>query len=485
MIEISRSLIKQFRAVLRKSAWQHVRRGGLCPVVEFIARPNELTIRSQLNNVAIACCIADAYESEALSVPANALEDFEGRGQARVSLEAINSDRVLARWDEAGVPHEKTYDLAEAVNPVEFPTLPTRFTENDPSILKALHDAMESTASDSARYAVHNVQLRGTGQIVGTDCHQLLVQGSFQFPWKGDVLVPRVPVFGQDFGAQTSVGAARIDDHICFRIGTWAVWLPIDKDGRFPKYENIVPQMSAATTRVQLNPEDAAYLAKTLPHLPCEKDDTPAATLDLNRQAVVRTRGEDKRPTEVLLARSTVTGKAIRYAFSRPLLARALELGFTDLHIVDDRHPALWTSNDRMYLFMALGGAVAPSANSVQLRSDAEQSTNQPRREKPVRQRTQQPQPIPQTNNQPVANGQPSGNGRMQTYTPPQTTTEQEAKSVGLDALLEEAEALKEQLRDAYSRSHNLINAAKQYRKQARVVTSTLASLRQLQEIAA
>jgi hypothetical protein len=44
---------------------------------------------------------------------------------------------------------------------------------------------------------------------------------------------------------------------------------------------------------------------------------------------------------------------------------------------------------------------------------------------------------------------------------------------------------LKEQLRDAYSRAHNLIGAAKQYRKQARVVNSTLASLRQLQEVAA
>ena len=98
-----------------------------------------------------------------------------------------------------------------------------------------------------------------------------------------------------------------------------------------------------------------------------------------------------------------------------------------------------------------------------------------------MRQRTQQPEPIPHSNGQPVGNG----NGRVQTTTPPETTTEQEPKSAGLDALLQEAEALKEQLRDAYTRAHSLIAAAKQYRKQARVVNSTLASLRQLQEIAA
>ena len=100
-----------------------------------------------------------------------------------------------------------------------------------------------------------------------------------------------------------------------------------------------------------------------------------------------------------------------------------------------------------------------------------------------MRQRTQRPQTI--SPSQPVGNGQAHDNGRVQTPTPPSPSPESESKAGGLDALLEEAEALKEQLRDAYTRAHNLITSAKQYRKQARVVNSTLNSLRQLQEIAA
>jgi hypothetical protein len=485
VIEISRSFIKQFRTVLRRSVWQHARRGGLQPAVEFNAGPDGVTIRCQHDGIAVSYQSPEPQHRESLRVPANALEDFEGRGQARVSLEAIDSNHLLARWDDAGVPHEKSYDVAEVAKPPVFPKLSARFTDNDHTILKALHDAMESTAHDSVRYAVHNVQLRSTGHIVGTDCRQLLVQRGFQFPWTGDVLVPRVPVFGQDFGQPTSVGVGRIDHHICFRIGPWKIWLPIDKDGRFPKYENVVPELSTATNHLHLSADDAAYLSKTLPHLPGHDDETPTATLDLNGQAMVRVRSAKQRPTEVLLAHSTTTGKAVRYAVSRSLLARALDLGFANLHIVDDQKPAVWTDDSRTYVFMTLGpsAVIASSTNSVQLRSDAEQSTNQPlpKSEKPVRQRTQQPEPIPHSNGQPVGNG----NGRFQATTPPETTTEQEPKSAGLDALLQEAEALKEQLRDAYTRAHSLIAAAKQYRKQARVVNSTLASLRQLQEIAA
>src|SRR6267142_6724640 len=142
LIEISRSFIKQFRAVLRRSAWQHARRGGLQPAVEFNAGSDGVTIRCQHDGIAVSYQSPEPQHRESLRVPANALEDFEGRGQARMSVESAGKDTVLARWEDDGVPHEKTYDASAVAKTPDFPTLPARFTDNDHTILKALHDAM-------------------------------------------------------------------------------------------------------------------------------------------------------------------------------------------------------------------------------------------------------------------------------------------------------------------------------------------------------
>lgn len=53
----------------------------------------------------------------------------------------------------------------------------------------------------------------------------------------------------------------------------------------------------------------------------------------------------------------------------------------------------------------------------------------------------------------------------------------------GINALIAEAEALKEALRAVYGRSDRLLVALKRHRKQSKLVQTTLASLRQLQSI--
>ena len=52
-------------------------------------------------------------------------------------------------------------------------------------------------------------------------------------------------------------------------------------------------------------------------------------------------------------------------------------------------------------------------------------------------------------------------------------------------ALLEQAQAIQNMLRDALLRTNQLLGGLKQYRRQAKVMNSTLASLRQLQEVEA
>jgi len=55
---------------------------------------------------------------------------------------------------------------------------------------------------------------------------------------------------------------------------------------------------------------------------------------------------------------------------------------------------------------------------------------------------------------------------------------------VGIATVLAEAEAIKELLHQAFSRTHQLVVSVKRYRRQAQAVRSALGSLRHLQEVA-
>jgi hypothetical protein len=57
------------------------------------------------------------------------------------------------------------------------------------------------------------------------------------------------------------------------------------------------------------------------------------------------------------------------------------------------------------------------------------------------------------------------------------------ASGTSMAALIEEAQSIKEVLHDAYGRMNRLLAALKRQRKQSRLMTATLASLKQLQQI--
>jgi hypothetical protein len=104
-----------------------------------------------------------------------------------------NSTRSFTKRSAAACSPASTKRSADAD---KFPSLPETFTENRPGLLEAFTAAADSCDSDSVRFALGHVQVRGEhGSIVATDGRQLLVQGGFQFPWTSDLLVPRSKVF--------------------------------------------------------------------------------------------------------------------------------------------------------------------------------------------------------------------------------------------------------------------------------------------------
>jgi hypothetical protein len=340
LIPISRSLARQLRAVFRRLAG---RSAPIHPVLSLHAGKDGIRIRLHNADIAAEFHQAGSYAEEVLTLPLAALANFEGRTDALVELETARPGVTLARWQDSGVPQVKGYDSQELDSLAKFPGLPEPVTSIEPGFVKALDDASHS-ASSAIRYATDHIQLRGSpGQVIATDGHQLLLQSGFQFPFSEDVLILNTTVFGcRELDADAGVRIGKTATHVALRIGSWTLHLPINPDGRFPQAEQIVPSPSAALIHWRIDAADAAFLAKTLPKLPGGGDEDSAVTVDLNGQAAIRAKAEGEGPvTELILARSQLTGPPARFRIDRLLLARAVHLGFREVALVngDSPHP--------------------------------------------------------------------------------------------------------------------------------------------------
>src|SRR5262249_37663694 len=149
-------------------------------------------------------------------------------------------------------------------------------------------------ARDGVPFAVQKLQLRGArGELVATDGRQLLVQEGFPFPWKEDLLVPAVGVFGcRELPQDAAVTVGKTDTHVCVEVGPWSFSLAVDKEGRFPDGEPAIPARTGSVTTCRLSAEDAAFLARALPRLPGQGDDHEPVTVDCNGHLAVRARAE-------------------------------------------------------------------------------------------------------------------------------------------------------------------------------------------------
>src|SRR5439155_22935796 len=121
---------------------------------------------------------------------------FEGRTGTPVTLEQVAPGKGQARWEDGGVPRSCDFDTVTTDSVPPFPETPGELSPQPPDFLSALGEAARTVAREWARYAVSRVLLRGrTGERVGTDGRNLLVQGGFTLPWAEDLLVPALPVF--------------------------------------------------------------------------------------------------------------------------------------------------------------------------------------------------------------------------------------------------------------------------------------------------
>ncbi len=280
---------------------------------------------------------------------------------------------------------------------------PKHFSPVSADFLRALAEARHSVAHEAVRYALNRVQLRGAkGEVVGTDGSQLLIQSGFTLPWQEDVLIPALSVFGMRELAQAGeVQIGRTATHVCLQIGPWTFHLTIDRDGRYPRVEEVIPHQNRVINVCRLAPTDADILRSTLPRLVNLKDEDQSITLDLNGRLLVRAKPEgQERDTEVVLERATASGPAVRVATNARYLQRALDLGLTKFHIVNPTTPILAQRDGVRFVWMPLGTdeAVPPSgkAHRVDPPAPERKPLSVPPRSEPRKLQLRRPEPVVQ-----------------------------------------------------------------------------------------
>jgi hypothetical protein len=288
------------------------------------------------------------------------------------------------------------------------------------------------------------------------------------------VLIRHVPAFAsRELPRDQPLWIGETDTHVVVRTGCWTFFLEIQKDVRFPRIDQVLPDAQATATRLSLDAVDATFLSQALERLPGADEQFSPVTLDCNGRIALRAKGVDQvKPTELILSRSRYTGASVRLKTNREYLARAIRLGFGAIEIVDAQTPIVCRDQHRVYGWQPLSheSALEPTDDVIRIESGSQTiPTAIPADEPPAPMRT-----IVSKSTTPTSESVPS-NGTANAHVAAET-----AESTSLAALIQDAESLHATLADARTRAGKLIVALRRYRRRERLVASTLASLREL-----
>jgi hypothetical protein len=486
LISISRLLIHQFRSVLHRVG---IRPTVVTPV-HFIADRSGLRIRSQNVDAAVEYLQEGSLPAEQFAAPQALLDDCEGRKDEPVRLETQKDGKIVAQWRDGGIPQLTQYDPEDPASR-PFPELPATLTENPAKLFRALDDAVHVTCTDITRYNLNCVQLDGqSGTIAATDGHELLWQTGFKFPWEDEPLVQANRVFSSSvLPNDQAVRVGEIAGRVVFDCGPWTIWLTTFVDGKFPKLTEILERAAVPVCRCTFTANDLRYLSQTLRHLPVAEDEHAPITIELNEHPKFRARGTGHpEPTEIVLVGTPVEGAPISVACNRRYLERAVELGLPELHLNGNDKQLRAFDERRTYIWMPLeeGAVIPPSANAIRIEPKPDEPTTESsspnhRRKSVPKAQTTQPETASISADSVVKSAVPA---LAAAETAPRIKRTRESRPAATTSPIEQTKALLTFQREQIVKTKELLAALRRQQKQSKVVSATLAQLKELQKIA-
>ncbi len=131
MLEITRLLAKQWRAVLKKLC------GRQKPTLSLTAGPEGLRLRAQIQQQALEYHDPAPRAAEALQLELSALDDFAGAKSEPVRLHRAQPQIIAASWPDRGTERALQYREPETIS--TFPAAPAEYTACDDDLLSAVH----------------------------------------------------------------------------------------------------------------------------------------------------------------------------------------------------------------------------------------------------------------------------------------------------------------------------------------------------------
>ena len=182
----------------------------------------------------------------------------------------------------------------------------------------------------------------------------------------------------KELSGESPLQIGQTDDWFAVKLGAWTIWVRIDKTGRFPQIDSIMPNASQLPTKLVLADADAEFLRQALTALPGRAEQHHPVTLDLNGHVAVR--GQENLqtpPTELILSQSRREGEQLCVNLNREFLAKAVRLGFREIQFGNAKSPALCVDERRKYLFALLDAesAIKPTPDMLTIQSIAPQSS--------------------------------------------------------------------------------------------------------------
>jgi len=472
LITITRSLARQLRAVFRRAGIGKAY-GGYRQRALFLADQGTLRIRGLSCNAAVEYQADQQGGTVQALLPLDLLAACEGSRPDPVQLDFGVDEKVTASWTDKRVPVVRDFATSAPDDTLPpFPPLPETFASNDSGLWTALREAAATTDQQPHRFALSCLQLCGaSGKIVATDGQQALVQSGFALPWNDDLLVPASDVFTcRELPGDQPIQVCKTEDWVTFKTGPWTISLKLEKDARFPDVSRHIGDPAAAASHLRIADSDGDFLNDALPRLPCEDNTNCPITLDLNGQVLIRGKAADQsRATELALSSSRLEGDPIIVNSNREYLLRALRLGFRDVHFYGREQPVLCDDGRRQLVWALLSpdSPILSSPDLIRIASTLHQAEDTSGHPQPRRRRTTVSEPTTQT----------------QTPGEKPATKAKRSSASKRPSPIEQAIAFRDALRAAVVQANELIRSLKQQRREARLVQTTLASLKQLQKV--
>ena len=468
MLTLSRSILRTIRAVARRAGLHKTRTA----ILSIMADAAGVRLRTASTEVALEYRHDGNFVPTSVCLPLAALDDIDGKGDDTIGLDAVAPDQVVVSWSDHGVSRQTKHEVAPQ-SPVVFPARPAKFTPNDAALWTALRNAATATDKSPSRYALNCVCMRGKlGRLDATDGRHIFSESGFDFPWDEELLVPAVGVLGcRELERSEPVTVGHQEDWVGFGVGPWLVMIRFQKEGRFPKIDDLLSRPDAAKSQLTLSDSDAKFLGDVLPRLPCDDVQFDPITLDLNGRVLIRSRETaDGRPTEVELVSSRLSGEPVQLHSNRRYLERALRLGFRQLHLNGPDAPVLCTDQRRRFLWALLDrkSAIPRHEDPIRISSSPTPSATSP--------------PRTSTKAKTMTVSETSATAPRLASSGAARTKPVGPKSAG--SPIEQAALLRDALRVAARQANELLRSLKRQKRQTRIVESTLASLKELQKVA-